>query len=146
MCDKPKQMKTYRISRPHTVNSLKELGLPQLVFPQDKLPVASLTGKKSVAVGGTFREVSPAKLLRNAGIVGTKTRGDGSALQLLQKRVYPDSSYLADYSPPCIYLPSDLVMLLVMRACLYCQTYEETIFGMQEQEQRDREKARAEGQ
>ena len=48
------------------------------------------------------------------------------------KLVYDSSLFSSEFQPYAIYIPNDLVMLQIFRSCLYCKSYSETVFGMQE--------------
>lgn len=46
--------------------------------------------------------------------------------------VYDPRLFSKVYMPYCIYIPNDFVLLKIMRACVFCRSFDETIFGIME--------------
>lgn len=50
---------------------------------------------------------------------------------------YSTAKYHKEWSPRCVYLPGEQLMLEIMRACCFADFYEETIFFMHDQKQEE---------
>lgn len=51
--------------------------------------------------------------------------------------IYHPSKYHEQFQPICIYIPSDVVIIEMMRACCYAQEWSDTIFGMMEAKEQE---------
>lgn len=47
----------------------------------------------------------------------------------IDKNIYPDSRYCAEHSPMIIYVPSRVIMIKLMRACMGCDKPEDLWFN-----------------
>ena len=105
------------------INSLEDIGLPDLVFPGEKVGGTASASPKKTKVGkkGSLKSVKTT-VLDSETIAAAGEAQDANL-------AYPACRYHKSYAPKIIFIPSESVLLRLMRACCLSRDLGTTVYG-----------------